>query len=433
MKSKMMVMLAVAALMSVTAAFGDDGVDASFNPYRQGFPAFPGLAPGLQISKANVDQFVDALDPGMVNVVRNGWYEIKVGPTTQFAVNEKYVAATRKYAASVKLGPNVGDLEGYVAGRPFPQEPDLKDPRAGEKLAWNYKHGASGEDNASVNPFYWRYRDMRTGKVERTVKFSFHFLRFKHRLTEPAPEVPGNASNMLMAIYARVYDPQDIKGIQLLIQRYEDDHKLDDSYMFLPMTRRVRRLAPAQTTDAFLGSDAMIEDFKGYNAAISDMKWTYKGMRNVLLPMYNHNEMKFETDLPAESDGYKFVGLTGMAGCFPDVTWQLRKTYVLEAVPVRTDHPISKRIFYLDAQTMMIVRGLAYDRRGELWKNGTLGMSHPDAHLPANKGTGTPVDDVFSAVDMQAMHCTTGQFKTQGDATTNKPSMFQVQYMRNES
>ena len=32
--------------------------------------------------------------------------------------------------------------------------------------------------------------------------------------------------------------------------------------------RRVRRLAVGQITDAFLGTDAMIEDFEGYNGRI---------------------------------------------------------------------------------------------------------------------------------------------------------------------
>jgi hypothetical protein len=33
-------------------------------------------------------------------------------------------------------------------------------------------------------------------------------------------------------------------------------------------------------------------------------------------------------------------------------------------------------------------------------------------------------------VDLQAKHCTTGQFKGQIDPKLNPPRMFQVQYMR---
>ena len=70
----------------------------------------------------------------------------------------------------------------------------------------------------------------------------------------------------------------------------------------------MRRLATGQITDSFLGSDLMIEDFEGYNGRVSDMKWTYKGTKNVLLPMWNHNELKLSDEFK-DPDGYKFVEL----------------------------------------------------------------------------------------------------------------------------
>jgi hypothetical protein len=226
-----------------------------------------------------------------------------------------------------------------------------------------------------------------------------------------------------------VLSPQDVKNTQLLIQRYSDDLKFDDAYLYLGFQRRVRRLATGQVTDAFLGSDLMIEDFEGYNARVSDMKWAFKGTKNILMPYYNHNELEL-TDEFKEPDGYKFVDFGGQGGCFPKITWQLRKVYVVEATPVSTAHPISKRVFHIDAQVYNINRTLIYDRKGELWKSWTIGKSHPDHHLPVNKGTGIAIDDSFSMVDLQTKHCTTGQFKGQVDPKLNPPSLFQVQNLR---
>ena len=138
--------------------------------------------------------------------------------------------------------------------------------------------------------------------------------------------------------------------------------------------------------------------------------------------------MKLSDDFK-EGDGYKYVDFVGQGGCFPDVTWQLRKVFVLEATPVGSS-PIGKRVFHMDAQANSINRTLVYDRKGELWKSWTIGKSHPDSHLPINKGTGISIDDSFSMVDMQAKHCTTGQFKGQVDPKKVSPAMFQVQYMR---
>ncbi|TVP89452.1 MAG: DUF1329 domain-containing protein, partial [Pseudomonadaceae bacterium] len=115
---------------------------------------------------------------------------------------------------------------------------------------------------------------------------------------------------------------------------------------------------------------------------------------------------------------------------FPNITWQLRTVYEVEAVPVDSSHPLSKRVHYMDAQTFTIPRTVAYDRRDSLWKTFTIGQAHPDHHLPVNKGSGVSVDDSFSMLDVQAMRCTTGQFKGQVDPTKSTPDMFSVQHMR---
>ena len=422
----------LAALAGTACAATTDELEQSFNPYRAGYPKFPGLVAGTVINKGNVEQFRDAIDPGLYLTIKNGWQEVKVGATISLPAEPAKLEATRKSLGKTRLGPRTGDIEGYGAGRPFVEEPELKDPRAGEKLALNFKYSAGIGENASIYPFWWRYRDMRTGNVERTIKFSFHFLKYKHRTHEPAPEITPNPSDVLLGIYGKVLEPIDLKNTQLLIHRYDDDHKIDDSYMYFGFQRRVRRLATGQTTDAFLGSDVMIEDFEGYNGQISDMKWTYRGAQTVLLPFFNHSELALAADLPPEADGYRFVNFGGYGGCFPEVPWQLRKVFLLEAEPLSANHPVSKRIFYLDAQSMHISRIMIYDRKGELWKIGTLGKSHPDYHLPENKGSGMPIDDAFSAVDIQALHCTTGQFKGKVDAVTNRPSLFQVQNMRGD-
>lgn len=422
--------LLVSGFAGAASAVTEADVEQSFNPYKAGFPAVAGLTAGTVVNKANVEQFKDALDPGLYMVVKNGWTELKVGPTTQFELDKFYVEATKKNVNKAKLGAKNGEITGFVAGRPFPEEPQEADPRAGEKIAWNFKYGINWGDNAAIYPFYWKYRNMQSAQVERTIKFNFHFLNFKHRVQHaPVPEVTPNPSELFRGIYMTVLEPQDLKNTQLLIQRYEDDLKFDDAYLYLGFQRRVRRLATGQTTDAFLGSDLMIEDFEGYNGRVSDMKWSFKGSKNILMPYYNHNELKLADEFK-EPDGYKFVDFGGQGGCFPNITWQLRKVYVVEATPVNSSHPVSKRVFHIDAQVYNINRTLIYDRKGELWKTWTIGKSHPDHHLPVNKGTGIAIDDSFSMVDVQSKHCTTGQFKGQVDPKLNPPSLFQVQNMR---
>lgn len=420
----------LAGLSGAAIAVTDADIDKSLFPYKNGVPSFAGMTPGTVISKANVAQFKDALDAGTLKHIQDGWVDISVGATSSFELHKSYVEATRKYASNVKLGAKPGEIFGFMAGRPFPAEPDAKDPRAGEKLAWNFKYGLSSGDGSVISPFYWKFRNLESGKEERNIKFAFHFMNYKHRISQtPVPEVKPNPSNLFRAIYVRVDEPQDVKDTQLLIQRYDDDLKQDDAYLYLGFQRRVRRLSTGQTTDAFLGSDVMIEDFEGYNGRISDMKWTYKGTVNILMPYFNHKDLKL-SDEYKEADGYKYVAYGGKGGCFPNITWQLRKVYVVESVPVDGNHPVSKRVHYMDAQTASISRTLVYDRKGDLWKTFLVGVTHPDHHLAKNKGSDVAIFDAFSMIDVQAKHCTTGQFKTQIDPALVPVNIFSVQNMR---
>ncbi|MDH3993625.1 MAG: DUF1329 domain-containing protein [Gammaproteobacteria bacterium] len=434
MLKKTFTSIALATALGATTAHSVtiEDVEASFYPYKNGGPQAEGLSAGMTINTSNVEQFKDVLDEAIFEQVKNGWLEVKVGETTSFDLHPNYVEATRKGLGQVSLGDQLGQINGFVAGRPFPEEPDASDPRAGEKLAWNYKYGYNWGDNAAIAPFYWRYRDLESGKIERTLKFNFHFLNYKHRVNQdPVPEFADNPSDLFRAIYVQVVEPFDVKNTQLLIHRASDDLKRDNTWLYLGFQRRVRRLSSGQITDSFLGADIMIEDFEGYNGRISDMNWTYKGTKNILLPFYNHNDMELATDL-VEKDGYQFVDFGGKGGCYPNITWQLRKVYVLESDPIDENHPISKRVHYVDAQTFTLPRTLIYDRKGDLWKSWIIGQAHPDHHMEKNKGTGVAIDDAFSMLDVQAGHCTTGQFKGQLDPSMNPPKLFTVQNMRAE-
>ena len=385
--------------------------------------------PGTLINAENLDGFASILPAQLGEQIGKGFYSIKIGKPLSFRPHQAYVDATAKHLGETSLGERPGVVLNYTAGRPFPEQPSLEDPRAGDKLAWNMRYTYT-YDGGEVTDFFWQYRNMRKEKIERTLSFYSSTLRFMHRHVEqPLPALPNNPSEIYSTLYLRVISPPDLRGTQVLIQRLEDDTKPEQAWLYLNTHRRVRRLASGQTTDAFLGSDIMIEDFLGYNGRIKDQKWTYRGIKWVVLPYFNHNEMPLE-EVNYQQDGFKFVGFHGKGGCFPNVTWQIRKTYMLEAEPIDKGHPLSKRLFYLDAQTMQPAYGNIFDRSGKLWKIAMAGFSHPDTHHPVNKGIAMPVIDFVSMIDLQAMHCTTLQFKARLPEKPLKETDFTVQALR---
>lgn len=411
------------------AEISDDVIRKSFHPYQDWTPTAAGYEPGLIVNQGNADKFKDIMDEGLYFFVKNGWVEVKTAPTTMFPLSESYIAASRKNG-DVGLAPD-GTLTGYAAGRAFPQEPDASDPLAGQKLVWNYQYGFNSGDSETIYPFWWTFRSAKTGKVERTIKFEWHFLNFVHRVDfDPKPAYPDNPGGIFRGIYGGVKEPFDLSNTQLLIHRYQDDTKRDDAWLYLGFQRRVRRLATGQITDAFLGTDLMIEDFEGYNGRVTDYSWEYGGTRNLLLPFYNHNEMELGAEPADDPDGYRFVDVQGKGGCFPKVTYQLRKTFTLVGKPKDPNHPLSRRVINLDAETMTMASLVSYDRKGDMWKWFPIGKTHSDNHHPANKGRGVALDDFAVVIDIQAEHCTTLQFKSIITDQGNQPLFFTVQQLR---
>ncbi|MDH3915988.1 MAG: DUF1329 domain-containing protein [Chromatiales bacterium] len=362
-----------------------------------------GPAPDTVIDSSNVGDYSNLLDPEVARLISAGDFDITVGEPVSFDTHPAFAAAT--VADATSLGAEPGDLLGYEGGLPFPAPPQTEDTQAGDKLAWNMRYAWSG-DNGILSDMIWHYRDMHRDKIEREVRFKASMMRFMHRhVTTPVPEIPNNPGGVFFGLYLRATYPPDVKNTQLLIHRLEDDKRQEQGWMYVPFQRRVRRLATGQKTDAFLGSDIMIEDFLGYNGRIKDMSWRYAGSKLALMPMYRHNEQR--ELVPSQDDEFSFVSYGGAGGCFPQVRWQLRPVHMLEGSPHDSGHPLSKRFFYIDSQTYAAPLGLIYDRAGELWKLGVSGFSHPDHHAPENAGSGAPIFDGASMIDLQARHCTT--------------------------
>jgi hypothetical protein len=402
-------------------------VQGEFSPVLQDIGSVL-LAPGATITPDNVDQYTRWLDPAVADNLRSGNFQITLGAPLDFTTHPRYVAETGRNLGTTGLGPGPGELSHYQAGRPFPGL-DPQDPQAGTKAAWNMRY-AYAPDETETAHFTWRYRDMRKDKLERTIEMYGAILRYTHRHThDPIPTLDDNPAGLFSALYLRVNKPQDIRNTQLLIHRAEIDTEPEQAWMYLNTQRRVKRIATGQKTDAFLGSDIMIEDFLGYNGRIVDMEWTYLGSEEQLLPMYGHSQLDLAGQEP-DNEGYRDIGFSGKGSCFPEVTWQLRRIHRLEAAPKNPDHPLSRRHYVIDAATFAPVLTRIYDRSGELWKLGIVALSDSAHHTTENKTWQGAITDGVSMIDLQAEHCTTLNLKSRMAATPLRHKSFNTSYLR---
>ena len=144
------------------------------------------------------------------------------------------------------------------------QNIDIKDPQVALKIMWNWGYNHLTTDDVDLRNF-----DADTGAIADhgplTVERHFlldHFRRlfWTGRLyVDPKPDKPNpNGYRAQQGLYP-ILEPFDLKGVGALGNRYISSEKQDDSWLYLPSLRRVRRLSTAQRSDALFGQDTDVD------------------------------------------------------------------------------------------------------------------------------------------------------------------------------
>ena len=314
------------------------------------------VAPGDRITDQNVDKVKDLISPGLEWCIRRG-FPLTITETKRIEWPQAYREATEKYAAQVKLAPDGLTLVNYVAGQPFPNvKPD--DPQLALKVMWNYEYKFSPGDDLDIRHF-----DADTGTItdHGPLKIERHFMldhlrtqNWNGRLyVDPKPDKPNpNGYRSQHGLYP-ILEPYDLKGVGDLSYRYLDPARNDDSWLYLPSLRRVRRLSTAQRSDALFGQDTDTDSYYGYAGQIAWMEWKSLGERD-LLGAFHARYLPVKWDAKVD-------------WAFDDV-WEKRRVYVIEGVSKLPQYAYSKRILFIDKETWLVAFSDIYDRAGELWK-----------------------------------------------------------------
>jgi hypothetical protein len=327
--------------------------------------------------------------------------QLRIGALdADYAPAEAYQAATKANAGKAKLGEE-GSLSGYVSGKPFPDVDCKSDPQAGVKIAWNFDHRWEGEGGSAK--FIYSYWD----RGERLPLYYEGKSRRVWLSGRVDPEYQASGGDVFRgeqrkrAYGIEVEAPFDSRGLTLLTYRYKgserpsaDTHN-DDTWVYSPSLRRVRRISSAQRADAVAGTDFTFDDLFSFDGIIPQYDWKCLGQQALLAPM--NSQVK----------GYPFdknhnFGPFGLS--YADDAWDLRQAVVIEFTPRASDHPYSRKVIYVDEQSMEPLYSFAYDRKGELWK--LIWHNHrwsDDAGFPEYEGWPgvdpprdlTPVSDVI--------------------------------------
>jgi len=315
------------------------------------------VAPGDRISPRNVEKVKDLVSPGVEWCVQHGFPMTIVAPK-HVEWPQAYKEATERYAGQVRLSSDGLHIEGYVAGQPFPKL-DPQDPQYALKLMWNYEYRFFFTDDSDVRNFDADCGTITPGGplgVERHFLLDhLRRLKWNGRLyVDPKPEKIPNRQGLRsqQGLYP-ILEPFDMKGVGALTNRYLDPSRQDDSWLYLPSLRRVRRLSTAQRSDALFGQDTDIDSYDGYAGQIAWMDWKLLGEREMLGVLH------------AEHFPVRWADKVDWA--FDDV-WEKRHVYVVEGVSKIPQYAYLKRVLFIDKESWGILYSDIYDRSGELWK-----------------------------------------------------------------
>lgn len=300
--------------------------------------------------------------------------EVVVREPTDLSPPAVYQEATEKFKGQATLAAD-GALENYAAGRPFDPETFVPgDEISGIKAAWNFEHRWQYQ-GLSIPFVHWVWvraggnhdgheaasGDKKEiygggGRFERALSGPYRRVYFSHRadLASTGYEVGDDWSKGTLFRELTAFDaPFDIAGTAFMIQRYNDPHKADDSWAYIPSLRRVRRISAEVKSDSLLGTDHTLEDFYCFAGRVLEHKWKYLGTARILAVARSRN---------LETHYY------GPNGWTPKDDWELRKVDVYQQIPQFKSHPYSHKYIMTDRQSNESYYCNAFDKKGELWK-----------------------------------------------------------------
>ncbi len=328
----------VVALLSATAAVAD-------------------VQPGDVITKNNLSKARDLIGPGVTWCVEHGM-ALNVVPTKKVEWPRPYRAATEAYSSQVHLSADRNSLENYVAGIPFPTI-DPNDPDAAIKIMWNYQYKPLITDDVLMRDFQVPSGPMTyTAPMVPDREFTVGDMRrlyYTGRLfVDPKPELPNPDGIRYKEILSPVVSPFDMKGVGELSFRYLSAARQDDTWLYVPAIRRIRRMSTTQRSDSLFGQDTDADSYWGFSGHIAWSEWKLLGVREVLGVV--HREHFRPQRCPGGAD-FTYCD-----------NWEKRRAYVIEGVSKLPQYAYGKRVLYIDAEAWVVMSSDIYDKRGELWK-----------------------------------------------------------------
>jgi len=264
-----------------------------------------------------------------------------------------------------------GKAPDSIEGLPFPRI-DPADPKAAHKIMYNNHYMQYLPGNLRF-PFQFMW--VATSGFEREVECEWLQLPMDGHPGTKAMRNPKRIEKYSIVLVKR---PYDIAGTAMMLWRYFDPDQLDMTFGYLPAIRRVRRMSPANRSDAFIGTDACMDDANGYDGKIPAFEWKLLRVQDAVLPFLSKDPVlivqnergEWETtkEIKSLEYGYQREGSTGASWAPANLVWTKRSAYVLEMTPKDRYYNYGAHYLWVDTELFCCNYKVIYDRSGAYWK-----------------------------------------------------------------
>lgn len=375
------------------------------------------LPPGEVLDKATWQGAKDMMPEAILRRFASGQHLSKVitlpAEALQYGSRFRQLteANTGKYAVNdrgVLIETSTGTWPQYrPGGFPFPVI-DPSDPQAAHKIIYNFaSRGGPVDDIEVLLNIFW----VSENSLNRYVDFVGRVLPYESRWSGPIPN-PDETSGKSLGYGV---NPYDVVGIASLGWRYLDPDKWESRWAYIPVIRRVRRLAAANTSDGFLGSHWSPSDAGLFAGTVQYFSWKLIGSREALVPytlptpkyweksdrglVLPANENAATMPWPGKNKKFTESGQQWSGAAWWPVNLHVAKrpVWILEITAKDPYFAYGRQILWVDKDLYRAYYKEVYDRSGEYWKtfllSGGIALSRDNVFSTPQTDYGVAIDE----------------------------------------
>jgi len=346
------------------------------------------LKAGDTLDKSNWQEAKDKMPDAILRRFETGQHISKVidVPPEGLRWGSRFLKLTEANVGKYTLDPAgvmvetvTGTWPRYMdGGFPFPQI-DPNDPQIAYKIMYNFALAGGPVDDFDVFVnIFW----VNAGGLERYVDLKGQAIAYGARWSGPIDNPDEVAAKVLIYGVA----PYDAVGLATLSWNYLDPEKWTSLWAYVPVLRRVRRLAAANTSDGLFGSHYSRDDAGTFSGKIHYFTWKLIGQKEALVPyslptpkrwqrterglLLPANENVAVMPWPGQSKLFDQSGLQRQGASW----WPLnlyvtkRPVWLVEATAKDPYYAYGRQILWIDRELFRGYYKEVYDRAGQYWK-----------------------------------------------------------------